>query len=242
MSKSVDRVLDIFELFAEQGRPLSLTEMSRLLEISPSSCSDAINALQARGYIYELAPRRGYFPTPRLQKTANAIVNKDPVLLRADIRMRALRDALDESVNLSKVNGLQATYLLTLESSQPLRMVVQVGDNLRSLYATSAGKALLATLSDGALADYLKSAILTPYTVKTVSSKAALRAELAAGREKGWFLNQDESIEGVTTLSSIFTWNNSVYIVTIAGPSARLETKMEWAAGLLVDSCRRMEL
>jgi len=36
MSKIVKRTLDFFELFAEQKRPLSLSEISRLLSLAPS--------------------------------------------------------------------------------------------------------------------------------------------------------------------------------------------------------------
>ena len=60
MSKIVDRTLDFLEIFADQKRPLSLSEISRLLHIPASSCHDVVQALQKRGYIYELGPRGGY--------------------------------------------------------------------------------------------------------------------------------------------------------------------------------------
>ncbi len=67
MSKIVDRTLDLLELFAEEKRPLSLSDIARLLKIPISSCHDVLQAMQARGYLYELAPRAGYYPTLRLQ-------------------------------------------------------------------------------------------------------------------------------------------------------------------------------
>jgi DNA-binding IclR family transcriptional regulator len=242
MSKIVERTLDCFELFAEQKRPLSLTEVSRLLAIPPSSCHDVLHALEQRGYIYELAPRAGFYPTLRMLEVVKTIAEHDPVLLRAEILMRSLRDVLDESVNLAKVTGLQARYLLTFEPTHPLRIMVRVGDSLRSVPSTSAGKALLASLDDKALDAYLKTAQLEPLTPKTVVAKDALRRQILEGRARGWFLNQEESLEGVSTLSASFTWNNSLYIVTIAGPSSRIESKLEWAAKMLVDLCGRIEM
>ena len=42
MSKIVDRTLDLLELFAKEKRPLSLSDIARLLRIPVSSCHDVI--------------------------------------------------------------------------------------------------------------------------------------------------------------------------------------------------------
>jgi len=242
MSKIVERTLDCFELFADQHRPLSLSEMAKLLDIPPSSCHDVLQALVKRGYVYELSPRGGYYPTLRLHEIATTIANHDPVILRAEMLLRSMRDAVDETVHLAKVSGLSATYLLSFASTHPLRLMVTVGDPIRSVHATSAGKALLASLGKAALDAWLAGADLTRLTPKTVASQAALREQLEEGKARGWFVNREESIEGVTTLSASFRWNGSLYIVSIAGPTARVEPKLEWASGLLVDVCKRMEM
>jgi DNA-binding IclR family transcriptional regulator len=242
MSKIVERTLDCFELFADQHRPLSLSEISRLLGIPPSSCHDVLRALRQRGYLYELTPRGGFYPTLRLHDVAKTIAEHDPVLLRAEVILKSLRDALDESVLLAKVNGLQATYLLSFESSQPLRMSIRVGSNIRSLYATSAGKALLGSLDDRELRAYLKSARLKRSTPFTVASRSALREQLEQGRRLGYYVNRQESIEGVTTLSAPCRWRDSLFLVTVAGPTTRIDPRIAWAAQQVMDACRRLEL
>lgn len=241
MSKIVGRTLDFLELFADQKRPLSASEIARLLAIPASSCHDVLQALQERGYLYELAPRGGYYPTLRMYEIARTISDHDPVVLRTDVLLRSLRDTIDESVLLAKVNGLQASYLLAFEPSHPLRFLARVGEQVRSLHATSAGKALLASLSSRELDAYLKPLTLAPLTARTITSKSALRETLAAGNKRGWFLNQEESQQGVTTISARFMWTSAVYIVTIAGPTARIEPKMEQAAELLTNVCRLLE-
>jgi DNA-binding IclR family transcriptional regulator len=241
MSKIVGRTLDFLEIFAVHKRPLSASEIARLLAIPASSCHDVLQALLERGYLYELTPRGGYYPTLRLYQTAKVIADHDPVPLRADAILRALRDKIDESILMAKVNGLDATYLLSIEPSHPLRFLASVGQNVRSLHATSAGKALLASLSEQALSGYLKTATLSALTPKTITSKAALREELAAGNRRGWFANREESQEGVTTLSARFVWTSAIYIVTIAGPTSRLGTKLSKAADLLTSACKLLE-
>jgi DNA-binding IclR family transcriptional regulator len=238
MSKIVERTLDFLELFADQKRPLSLSEIARLLEIPASSCHDVLQALLDRGYIYELSPRGGYYPTQRMYEVARTVAEHDPVVQRADALLRSMRDTLDESVLLAKVTDLQATYLLAFEPSHPLRFLARVGDNVRSLHATSAGKALLGSLSELALAGFLKSATLARMTPNTITSKPALRADIAAGNERGWFINKEESQEGVTTISARFSWISSLYIVSIAGPTMRITPKLEKAAALLENACK----
>jgi DNA-binding IclR family transcriptional regulator len=240
MSKIVDRTLDFLELFAKEKRPLALSEIAQLLNIPISSCHDVVQAMQSRGYLYEIAPRAGYYPTLRVHSLGKEIGDNDPVLMRTELLLRSLRDALDESVQLSRVNGLNASYLLVFEPSHPLRILVKVGDTIRSVYATSAGKALLGSLDDKALGAFLKSTRLAPLTKKTIKSAAALRKDIELGRNRGWYLNREESLNGVTTISATFRWNAAIYIVTVAGPCSRLDPKLQTAAGLLTDVCRRL--
>ena len=119
--------------------------------------------------------------------------------------------------------------------------MVQVGSEVRSLHATSAGKAFLGSLSPEQFDDYLKGAKLTPLTAKSITTKTRLRADIEAGRRRGWFLNRGESVEDATTLSAFFNWNGSTYIVTIAGPAARVEPKLQRAAERLMATCRRLD-
>ena len=80
---------------------------------------------------------------------------------------------------------------------------------------------------------------LTPNTPKTTDE---LRSLIELGRSRGYYVNAEHSIEGLTTLSGAFTWQQTLYIVTIAAPTARIASRMEEAAALLVDTCRRLEM
>lgn len=241
MSKIVDRTLDFIELFAAERRPLSLSDVSRLLKIPVSSCHDVLHALLARGYIYEISPRAGFYPTARLYDLARVILQHDPVLLRAEILLRKLRDDVDESVSLAKASKKQATYLIVLEPSHPLRFLVRAGSSIRSLHATSAGKAFLGALLPADFAKYLASAKLTPMTPKTIRSKSVLKKEIEDSNRRGWFLNSEESVDDATTISARFAWNGSVYIVTVAGPTKRMKSKLNQAASLLTSTCRLLD-
>ncbi|MBW4023571.1 MAG: IclR family transcriptional regulator [Proteobacteria bacterium] len=242
MSKIVERTLDFLELFARERRPLSLSDISRLLAIPVSSCHDVLQAMQERGFIYEITPRGGYYPTLRLYDLGKVITEHDPVVLRADLVLRELRDTLDETVLLAKVNGLSITYLLTFEPSHLLRFQLRPGDTITSLHATSGGFALLASLSEAKLAEVLERLRLVPFTPHTPKTVDDIRDQIELGRRRGYFHSAEQSIEGLTTLSASFTWQQTLYIVTIAAPTGRFSSRQDEAANRLVETCRRLEM
>jgi len=92
-----------------------------------------------------------------------------------------------------------------------------------------------------ALDSFLRSTALEPLTTRTITSNA-LRQDIARGRERNWYLNQGESIEEVTTISASFRWNTAVYIVTVAGPSSRLDPRLDQAIGLITGVCQLLEM
>jgi DNA-binding IclR family transcriptional regulator len=237
MSKIVERTLDFIELFAAERRPLSLSDISRLLGIPASSCHDVLRALVARGYLYEIGPRAGYYPTVRLLNLAKTISEHDPILLRAELLLRKVRDTIDESVSLAKAGKTNATYLLVFEPSHPLRFIVDAGSQVRSLHATSAGKAYLGSLPPEQFESWLKLAKLAPMTAKTIRSKQDLRDDIEASKRRGYFLNQAESFDDATTVSSLFRWHGADYIVTIAGPTSRMAGKLDQAIKLATQAC-----
>ena len=240
MSKIVERTLDFIELFAVERRPLSLSDISRLLGIPASSCHDVLRALLARGYIYEIGPRAGFYPTVRLLNLAKTISEHDPILLRAELLLRKIRDTIDESVSLAKAGRTNATYLLVFEPSHPLRFIVDAGSQVRSLHATSAGKAFLGSLGAEEFDAWLKLAKLVPMTAKTIGSKQVLREDIQASKRRGYFLNQAESFDDATTVSSLFRWQGASYIVTIAGPTSRMAAKLDEAIKLATGACKTL--
>lgn len=241
MSKIVGRTLDFLELFAEKRRPLSLSEIARLLDLPISSCRDVLLALEDRGYIYEIAARSGYYPTLKMMDVVTMIAEHDPVVLRAETVLEKLRDAVDESVLLAKTGRRGGTYLLSLDPSHPFRFSVKIGQKVRNIHASSAGKAILAHADPADLEAFFKTNKLVALTPQTITSKDALLTELEVGRARGWFANLEESETGLTTLSVQFKWAGSAYIVTVAGPVSRMAGHLDHVVAQLLRASAALE-
>lgn len=240
MSKIVKRTLDFIDLFAKEKRPLSLSEISRLLGIPMSSCFDVIRSLQERGYVYELGQRAGYYPTQKLKRMADEISKNDPIVERAGIKLRGLRDEFDESVSLAVSTGRQVTYLLVFEPSHALRFLVAVGDQARSLHATSVGKALLSTLSSDAFEEEIAKG-LKPMTEHTITDPDVLRRDIRDSAARGYFINREESILTGLTVTTCFRWNRSDYFITMAGASYRFADHLDRAIVRMTEVGRELE-
>lgn len=240
MSKIVNRTLDLFEAFAEARRPLSLTDLTRRLAAPLSSCHDLVRALEERGYLYEVRARGGFYPTARLYDIARVIADHDPVVLRAKPVLDRLAATLNASASLAKAKGMQVTYLAVSLPADPLRFTVSVGSNARNLYATSVGKAVLASLAQAERAAFVAKLDLSPLTRATITSRAKLLADLREGEARGWFVNREESVEDALTLSARFGWRGSIYVITVAGTLKRMERQQERAVEALLQATREL--
>src|SRR5690606_3800746 len=239
--KTALRVIEIIEIFAREGKPLSLTELSRQLEAPVSSCLNLVRTLTGLGYLYETAPRQGYYPTGRLLAMAQRIARADPILERIGPTLAALRDAVAETVVLAKLgHDGEVVYLDVLPSPHPISYVADPGAQ-RHLHSNSLGKALLSLMSAEERHKLLHGRKLERFNERTLVTLDALEADIAHSRERGWFQNLGESMTDVGALAWTLTMGGGEYAVSIAGPLYRIEPHLERLAQQLRMACRVME-
>src|SRR5690606_14346144 len=156
------------EIFAREGKPLSLTELSRQLDAPVSSCLGLVRTLAGLGYLYETTRRQGYYPTGRLLAMAQRIARADPVLEKVGPTLAALRDAVTETVVLAKLssNG-EVIYLEVMLSPHPISYVADPGAQ-RHLHSNSLGKALLSMMGDEERRKLLQGRKLERFTERTL--------------------------------------------------------------------------
>ena len=132
------------------------------------------------------------------------------------------------------------TYLDRMESSNPIRYAVNIGER-RDLYCTAAGKVLLAGFAPARLKAYLKSTSRQKFTATTIVSMRDLGAELSRVKEDGIARTADERIEGASGLAApIFSADGEVMAaLLIAGPSERMAANRIENERLLKDAAAK---
>jgi len=219
--KTAGRTLDLFEAFAKAQTPLSLSELARALNAPPSSCFNLIRALQARGYLYSVQPRRQLYPTRRLFEVARAIVAGEPWMARIEPVLAQLRDHTRETAILGKRQGDQVIYLQVIEGPQSIRYSSQAGD-LKPLHSSAIGKALLGALEPTELTVLLKQLPLPRVTEATITDRNLLLADLEHGRRQGYSVTTGENVADVMAVATTVRLGGDVYGIAIAGPVHRM--------------------
>lgn len=237
--KLVARTLDLFELFGQERRPLSLTELSRGLEVPMSSTLAMVRTLAAKGYLHEVRRKGGYYPTRKMLDLCGAIDTHDPLLELVHPLLVALRDACGETVVLGRRVDAQVLYLDTVPADQAIRYTAQVGD-LRPLQANSIGKALFAMLEPAEQKALLPQLDWKKRTARTLVTRDALLTEAAQIRARGWASNVGESVPDLAALAMPFDSPPHWYAVSIVGPIARMEAQWKAHVRQLTDTVERI--
>jgi DNA-binding IclR family transcriptional regulator len=222
--KSAGRTMELFEAFAKAQTPLSLSEIARALGAPASSCFNLIRALEGRGYLYLVEPKRLY-PTQRLFEVARTIAAREPWRDLLEPVLTDLRDETRETVILGKRHGNRVIYLEVFEGPQTIRYSARAGD-LKPLHSSSIGKALLGMLERAALTELLKHLQLKPVTGTTIVNRQQLITDLARSRRRGFFMTAGENVPDVLALSVGLRLNADVYGIAIAGPMSRMREKL----------------
>jgi len=224
--KSAQRILDIFELYAERGRPATLSMIASALEVPKSSCLALISTLTSRGYLYELRPQTGYYPTRRWLDKASAIAANDPLVAMVRPILNTLRDELGQTIIFGKLSGPQVIYLDVAESHETLRYTAVAGQT-KPLHGTASGKAALGALpaaSRKALIAQLGFERLTPRTIQDADS---LEAEIGRGVARGFHVSLGENVPDAAAVAVPVAVNREVYVLIAAGLISRLEPSLE---------------
>jgi len=239
--KTALRVIEIIEIFAREGKPLSLTELARLLDAPVSSCLGLVRTLTSLGYLYETARRQGYYPTGRLLAMAQRIARSDPILEKVGPTLAALRDAVAETVVLAKLapDG-EVMYLDVLPSPHPISYVADPGAQ-RHLHSNSLGKALMSLMTEEERRKMLQGRKLERFNERTLVTVDDIERDIVRSHERGWFQNLGESMADVGAIAWPLQISGGEYAVSIAGPLYRIESRLNELAQQLRMACRVME-
>lgn len=221
----LDRTFDILERLAAAGRDLGVSELHAELGLPLGTIHRLLDNLVRRGYAAQDVTTRRYGPGPKLLEIgALALVSARFDLHRiAHPQLEALTAATGETSNLVVPQGNDGVYIDQVTSPHLVRMFTEIGRRA-PLYCTGAGKAILSGLSPDFVDEYLARVVLEPWTAHTRTSVAALRADLATARDRGYALDNEERELGVRCVASpIFdVTGRCLGAISISGPTTRV--------------------
>jgi IclR family acetate operon transcriptional repressor len=220
--KPVDKALQVLTLLADADNELSLKEICQRTGLPKTTAFRYLYTLSTHGYVAHNGDNDLYRLGPRSWQLGQSAGQYTRLLEVALPLMGTLRDRFDETVNLGVLNHSDVIYLGMVESRRALRMQATIGGH-DPTYSTSLGKAILAFLPEDQWTAHVTTR-LTPRTERTITSRTALRQDLALTRQRGYAIDQGENEEGSCCIGApIFNRQGRVTAaVSLSAPASRL--------------------
>lgn len=199
--KSADRVLDIFELFAERHEPINLTELSRELDMPASSAYKLLQNLLARGYLESDKQGKTFRLGYKLFEIGSKYAQRTDLAGEFQFAAQKMIDDINESVFLTIRNGEMALYIAEKQSTHPVRFVSHLGMQL-PLHATAMGKVLLSGMTEDEIAKLYPDKQLGKLTDTTITDFGELMKQIGRIRDEGLGYSMGESVHGIRCVAA----------------------------------------
>jgi DNA-binding IclR family transcriptional regulator len=222
MSGSVDKAFDILELVAESRGGLKHAEIAKALHIPKSSVSKLLAGLVNRDYLMIDTRSKTYTIGPHVLVLANWYLTGRDIVQIAKPILQDVVIKTGESASLQVRSGKVAIIVCKEHCSQQIMVArLNIGDRL-PLYATAAGKAILAFLPSEEINQFISSVELTPLTRTTITDPQILLRELRTIRARAVARCNEEQIEGLIAIAApVFSWDGRV-VASITTPFSKM--------------------
>ncbi len=206
-------------LLNDRERALRLSEVSEMLGVSKSVAHGLLNTLKDEGLLDQWSD--GSFGLSALLRQTRATRATD-YFANAQRILSQMRDQCGETCQSAILVEKQALSILVVESPHELRLGVRVGQ-LRPLYCSGVGKALLAWMSPEEQHEYVATTPLHRYTESTIVDPDMLLSHLSHIRSQGYAIDDEEHQVGGRCIAAPVFGNDQIMIaaISISAPAAR---------------------
>lgn len=227
MNQSVQKAMQILDLFIEEAGELTLQEISDKTNIPKPTAYRLLSTLEAGDLLYKTKQSRHdsrYRLGLKLLELGQLVSDQLELRGIALHYMEQLARDINEVVHLVIVNQNKATYIEKVESTRALRLFTRIGKST-PLYIGSGPKLLLAHLPKEKQEEILAESTLFPLTNQTPIDKTKLWKELATIREVGYAFSIAEQDADTTGISyPIYDYRNQVIAaLAVSGLSTYFE-------------------
>ena len=222
--QSLVRALALLNRIAEApDAGASLTELAQQAGLPASTAHRLLTTLEQERYVRFDRDGRLWSIGVQAFVTGCTFTKTRSLVGIARPHMRRLMEDSGETVNLAVEDDGMAVYLAQVECRQMMRAFARPGSRA-PLHCSAVGKAMLSVVSDKALSRILHQHGMPRLTAKTITSPAALRADLARARAAGHAIDDEEHAIGLRCIAAP-VFDETGYVVaaiSASGPMARI--------------------
>lgn len=230
----ISRAASILRALEDEPNGLSLGEISLKVGLARSTVQRLVTALADEQFLIAATPKSRVKLGPALIRLAKATKIEINQVVRPFIE--SLSRELEETIDLSVIQGKNAVFIDQVPGSQRLRAVSAVGERF-PLHCTACGKALLATLPEAKLVKILNEG-LESFTENTETDPNKVRKQIERIKIDLVAIDNEEFTEGICAVGTSFEDSfGRAYAISIPAPTNRFKrNKQEFTEALL--ECR----
>ncbi len=233
--QSLVRALRIINQLSMADEGMTLKNVAEFVGLAPSTAHRLLTTLEQERYVHFDADRRLWSVGLQTFVAGSAFLRTRNLIGIARPYMRALMKESTETVNLAVQDEQEAVYLSQVECRQMMRALARPGARV-PLYCSSVGKALLSAMPDGDVARALPRHGMRRLTEKTITSRLALRDDLALTRERGFAIDDEEHALGLRCVAGLVFDEAAepIAAISVSGPTVRMSDQRIASLGDLV--------
>ncbi len=224
---AVDRAMNLFELLAQSQTGLTLSQLSRKLDIPKSTAHYLLHTLHTRGYVQRDPDGHHYSLGLRFADVARGDNAELSLRTLAVPYLRQIVARLGLTATLAVRRSAEAVLVARVESRDDAGGGAWVGRHV-DLHCTAQGKALIVGLSDEELGKLFAGREFARFTTKTIGSLSALKAHLIEVRARGYAVNDEEMVAGVRAVAApvVDSLGTVIASVTVRGTTRLIPTHL----------------
>lgn len=221
---ALERGLLILEFLAQSRRGVTLTQLTRKLQLPRSTGHALLLTYQRTGYVLRCEKTGRYCLGFRLQALANMALGGTSLRTQAAPYLRQLMLDSGLAVHLAVMEDGEAILIDRIEAPGAPHLATWVGKRM-GLHCTAVGKALISELPSAVLDELIRKQGLMRYNENTIASRRALRLACENVQRLGYAIDDEEEEIGVRCIGAPVR-NSSrevVAAISISGTKAQLE-------------------
>jgi len=233
---SLQKALSILELMIDQGRDLSITEISRSLNLGKGTVHRILSTLKDRRFVQQDSNNKMYGFGVRTLEIGTA-VRKEKLLRKIMVPfLRELHAICKETVNAAVWEYNEIRYIYRIESEEMLRISASAGIRFPG-YCAATGKVLLSFFSNEDIHRiYGRDGTLKKYTDRSISTLNDLIREIEQVRINGVAIDNEEALLGVYCVAApvLKAGGDCVAAISISAPKNRVTEQTAETLKMLV--------
>jgi IclR family pca regulon transcriptional regulator len=216
------RGLAVIQAFTNQGRQMSISQISYRTGITRAAVRRYLHTLTALGYARCHDGTR-FSLTPKTVSLGNAYLSGTPLSGKGQPVLDKLSETVGEACSMAVLDGTDIVYIARAAASRIMSPSLNVGNRLPA-YATSIGMVLLAHLPEAELDACLERTNFLPFTENTIVSPTELRKMLQQVRTQGYAIANQQMEIGLRSIAVPVRDKAGTVVsgINIIGPTSRM--------------------